>query len=127
MSEREEIGRVKSVFLGIEDHGILTFMVMLDFGGSGQGFGTYTLDTYDHVKKRRVGTAFGCEALLRLIEFFGGTTLDAAKGQAVIAVRDGVGLGSTIRKLKRLPCDGGAEYDIEAILAEWRNADGTAR
>lgn len=39
----ERNARIKSVSLGIEDHGLLTAFLMLDFGGSGQGFGGYNL------------------------------------------------------------------------------------
>lgn len=34
---------IKSVFLGIEDHGLLTLMLDLDYGGMGQGFGGYSI------------------------------------------------------------------------------------
>lgn len=37
-------GKIHSTMLGIEDHGIMTFFVNIDFGGSGQGFGGYALD-----------------------------------------------------------------------------------
>ena len=30
--------------LGIEDHGIMTFFINIDFDGGGQGFGGYALD-----------------------------------------------------------------------------------
>jgi hypothetical protein len=44
MSKREE-GVVTSVFVGKEDHGIETCYVMLNFGGSCQGFGGVALQT----------------------------------------------------------------------------------
>jgi len=34
---------IENTFLGIEDHGIFTFSLMLDYGGSGQGAGMYCL------------------------------------------------------------------------------------
>lgn len=37
---------IEGTMLGYEDHGILTAMLILDYGGSGQGFGGYQLDTY---------------------------------------------------------------------------------
>lgn len=39
----EQNGRIESTMLGIEDHGILTSFLYLQFAGSGQGFGGYTL------------------------------------------------------------------------------------
>lgn len=40
----EKNGKIHSTMLGIEDHGIMTFFVNIDFDGSGQGFGGYALD-----------------------------------------------------------------------------------
>ena len=53
MSTMEEIKNaiITGTYLGIEDHGILTFWLYLDYGGSGQGFGGYQLDN------RGTGTA----------------------------------------------------------------------
>lgn len=36
--------RIERTMLGYEDHGILTAMLFLDYGGSGQSFGGYALD-----------------------------------------------------------------------------------
>ena len=41
---KRELGKVQSVRLEIEDHGILTLGVGIDFGGTFQSFGGYTLD-----------------------------------------------------------------------------------
>jgi hypothetical protein len=38
--------KITGTSLGYEDHGILTAMLHLDYGGSGQGFGGYQLDSY---------------------------------------------------------------------------------
>ena len=47
MSEiRESNARIESTMLGIEDHGTMTCMIHLDYGGSGQGFGGYSLDQF---------------------------------------------------------------------------------
>lgn len=34
---------IERTMIGIEDHGILTCMLHLDYGGSGQGFGGYEI------------------------------------------------------------------------------------
>jgi hypothetical protein len=45
MMDREIVNaRITSTRLGYEDHGILTGMLMLDYGWGGQGFGGYALD-----------------------------------------------------------------------------------
>jgi len=35
--------KIEDTFLGVEDHGILTFMLYLDYGGCGQAAGSYSL------------------------------------------------------------------------------------
>jgi hypothetical protein len=60
--------------LGIEDHGILTYMIDLDYGGSGQGAGGYAMDTPVHEDgkfKGRVGTSLLAEHLLRIFKVVG--------------------------------------------------------
>jgi hypothetical protein len=45
MAEREiENAVIERARLGIEDHGILTFLVSLKYQGGGQGFGGYSLE-----------------------------------------------------------------------------------
>lgn len=40
----ERNAQIRSAFLGLEDHEILTISIMLDFGEGCQGFGGYRLD-----------------------------------------------------------------------------------
>lgn len=54
--------KIESTMLGIEDHGIFTFMIHLDYGGSGQGFGGYALGgEYTDKLIRRVLKVVGVE------------------------------------------------------------------
>ena len=39
-----KIAKIESTMLGIEDHGIFTAYVFMNYGGSSQGFGGYVLD-----------------------------------------------------------------------------------
>ena len=67
----KELGKIISTHLGIEDHGIMSFMIVFDFGGRGRGFGGYALDTYDEKLKKRVGTAYGMEVIMRILNAVG--------------------------------------------------------
>lgn len=65
--------RIASTMLGIEDHGILSSFIHLEYDGGGQGFGGYSLDTpvkgsYDF---KRVGTAWGMEFIRRVLDTLG--------------------------------------------------------
>lgn len=62
---------IKSTHLGKEDHGIMSAMVTLDYGGAQQGFGGYCLDTYDEKKKKRVGTEYGMRFIMELMAAVG--------------------------------------------------------
>jgi hypothetical protein len=46
--------KIESVFLGYEDHQILTAYLHLSFSGCKQGFGGYALDAWDVAKGKRV-------------------------------------------------------------------------
>ena len=90
--------RIESTTLGFEDHGIFTYWVMLDFGGSGQGFGGYGLDEprTDGAGKYlgRRGTVYGCDAIIRLLEVLGVESWEKLKGTPV-RVKGGGLFGNT--------------------------------
>ncbi len=71
MIYEEKNAKIKRVSLAIEDHGILTAWLELDYNSGGQGFGGYALDEYDPNKKCRVGHAFGTEFILRVLTTIG--------------------------------------------------------
>jgi hypothetical protein len=82
----EKNARITGVSFGYEDHGILTCTVGLDYGGSGQSFGGYALDTYDKEKKKRIGTAFGTQFILEILRVLDIRTWEKLPG-VVIRVR----------------------------------------
>ena len=64
-------GIIKNTVLGLEGHGILSFSVGIDYGGSFQSFGGWALDAPLHSNGKfvgRRGTAFGMEAIRLLLE-----------------------------------------------------------
>lgn len=113
MIDGTEIGRVSKLTFEREDHGILTCQIMLDFGGSGQGYGGYSLDGPDG-KGGRKPSLFAGAVLMRVVDFFGGD-IDKAKGTPVVAHRE----GGMIRRISRLPCDRGAVLDFKALAEEF--------
>jgi len=67
---------ITHTMLGYEDHGILTAYLYLDYGGSCQGFGGYALDRYvegsrQSGRSERIGTAYGCEFIIRILSVLG--------------------------------------------------------
>jgi hypothetical protein len=53
--------KITSTMLGFEDHGILTCMLHLDYGGMNQGFGGYSLKYYGIEFIEKVLRAVGVE------------------------------------------------------------------
>lgn len=79
--------KIDGTMLGVEDHGIMTCYLHLDYGDGGhQAFGGYSMDTPIKAKTGctdgmgRVGTAFGCELVKRIIETVGAAKWEDLKG-----------------------------------------------
>lgn len=115
----EELGIIERVFFGREDHGILTFMLFFDFGGSAQGFGGYALDSFDKAKDRRVGTAAGTDLILRLLDTFNVDSLNSIKGRYAYAIRKSEGFNAQIVGLRTPKPDGDKTLMIADWQAEW--------
>ena len=112
------IGRVEYFNFGIKDHGILTFMVGLDFKGTGQGFGGYSLDSYDKKTEKRIGTVFGTECVLRLLRCFGVDDVSKIKGKPCLALYKipYETFSSKIVGIAPLPSDDGEPFILEDCL-----------
>lgn len=80
--------KIESTMLGVEDHGIMSFMLMLDYGGGSiQGAGGYALDTplKDNNGKfiKRVGGAPGMTLIMRILEVVGVDKWEDLKGEHI--------------------------------------------
>lgn len=107
-----EIAKITKAFLGFEDHGILTIMLSLDFGGSGQGAGGYALGrrpsrsdsdlqgiSLDQAKElqRQIGG---------VLEACGVDSWDKVQGRTILAHRGNLGIDA----IKPLPTESGREF-----------------
>ena len=66
--------KITDTTLGGSDHGIMSFHLYLDYGGSGQGAGGYCLDTPIHQGGtfiRRIGTAAGMSLVMEIMKITG--------------------------------------------------------
>lgn len=64
-----ENARITSTHLGLEDHGIFTFWLHLDYGSSGQGYGGYGLGSYKQGDSH--GLDFGMATIQRVMQVVG--------------------------------------------------------
>jgi hypothetical protein len=70
--------------LGIEDHGIMTFSLMMDMGGCGQGFGGYALDG----KAGKIGHSKSIQAIRKILETVDVREWEDLKGKLVRIRKD---------------------------------------
>lgn len=92
--------KITSTMFGREDHGILTFMVFVEFGGSGCGIGGYAIDQYDRGTEKRVFSANGLEAISKILEIVGVDKWEDLPNK-YIRIKDN-GWGSTIDEIGNL-------------------------
>ena len=78
---------ITRTMLGVEDHGIFTFMLTLDYGGTGQGAGGYSLDEFvkdeSAGRGRRVGTAYGMDLIMAVLKVVGVEKWEDLKGEHI--------------------------------------------
>jgi hypothetical protein len=69
--------------LGYEDHNILTAMLYLDYGGSGQGFGGYGLDIWSEEHHKRIPHAACGLFIQRVLKVVGVDSWEKLKGKHI--------------------------------------------
>lgn len=75
--------KITATRLGTEDHGIMSFMLFLDYGGLCQGAGGYVLDTYDETKKKRVPTVLTGAIVDEVLRVVGVDSWEKLSGQYI--------------------------------------------
>jgi hypothetical protein len=105
-----QLAKVTNAGLEIKDRGILTFWIHVDYeDGGSQGIGGLCLDDYNKEKKTRVGSAYGCEMIRRLLLELDVNNFNEMKGQIIWVHGEGSGLSFTPKGIERLKVDGGRE------------------
>lgn len=120
MEYEKKLGKIKDFDVFIEDHGMLTWYITFDFGGSGQGFGGYCLDDWNAKKDRRVGTASGMDLYLKFLKFFAVTRASEIKGKVCYALYEAPHRwNDPIKGLEKPEFDGGQIFLIDDHMEEW--------
>lgn len=106
MTEPEwQIAKVTYAFLGYEDHGFLTIMLTLNYGGSGQGAGGYALGI------RGKGDSDDAAQTLRyqvqgILDACGVDEWNKVAGRTIMALAD----HGKVHAIKPLPTENGKEF-----------------
>ncbi len=130
MSEyRKDIAKIKSTMLGIEDHGILSCMIQVEYGGgSGQGIGGYCLDAplrgADGKFIKRVGTAYGMEFVARIMRACGVSKWEKLVGRTIFVLQNlpegASALGtSNVVGIENLPTEPGERFVFADLLNDF--------
>lgn len=89
----KKLAKISIASLEIKDRGILNFWINVDYEeGCSQGVGGIALDEYDKEKEERVGTAYGCEVIRRLLLALDVNDFSEMKGKVIWVVGEGSGL-----------------------------------
>lgn len=122
---RQRIAKIASTSLGVEDHGVLTAYLTVDYGGAVQAIGGYGLDRYDAEQKRRVGTAYGCEFIARVIRACGVAKWEDVAGRTIYVLQDlpeGTSVLGTAKVvgIENLPTEPGERFVFADLADEFR-------
>lgn len=90
--------KIRSTMLGREDHGIMTFMIFVEFDrGTCCGVGGYAIDRCEGDHETRVFSASGLEAISKILDVVGVDKWEDLPGK-YIRFKDN-GWGSTIDEI----------------------------
>lgn len=96
--------KITSTMLGREDHGIMTFMIFVEFDKCVScGIGGYALDYYDRTLETRVCNPKSMEAITKILDVVGVYKWEDLEG-SYICIKDN-GWGSTIDEIGNLMGD----------------------
>lgn len=107
----KKLAIIEKAKLELIDSGILSFSISVKYeDGLCQMIGGLALDSFDKSKDRRVGTAYGCEMIRRLLSEFAVDDFSEMKGAHVWVYgieRSGLIFG--VHGIGRLSVDGGGD------------------
>lgn len=115
MSRIIENARITGTMLGVEDHGIMTCYLFLEFENGCCDFGGYALDTYDKEAEGRVGTAEGMQMIAEILETVGVKSWEELPGEFIRCEHEG--WGGKITKIGNIIQD--KWLSPEDFFAEW--------
>ena len=87
---QRRIAKIESTHLGFHDGSgsILTAYLYVAYGGGlSQGIGGYALDRYDTATKDRIGTAYGCEWIRRVLDACGVEQWEDLPGRTIYVLQ----------------------------------------
>lgn len=96
---------ITSAEISNDDHGLLTAWIMLDYGGSGQGFGGFALYLPKDFKHHAKDTFYAGHFIWRVMEVAEVSKWSQLKGKTVRVQLDNEGLGGKIEAIGHIVKD----------------------
>lgn len=121
----KKLAKIRKAHLEIQERGILNFWIHVDYEeGCSQGVGGLVLDTYDNERKTRVGTAYGCEMIRRLLLTLSVNDFGEMAGKYIHVVGTGEGLMFKPIGIEPLRVDGNVKpaFIFEDVYNQFKDA-----
>lgn len=119
----KKLAKITKAHLEIQERGILNFWIFVDYeeDGFSQGVGGIALDTWDEVKRKRVGSAFGAEVIRQLLLCISVNDFSEMKGKYIWVIGEGEGMQFTPKGIQSLNTEKskGMQVVWEDILKEF--------
>ena len=117
---KKKLARITKAGLEIKERGILNFWIFVDYEeGCSQGIGGIALDTWSDKKKDRIGTAYGCEMIRRLLLCLNVNNFEEMVGRDIFVLGDGEDFNFYPKGIKTLRADGGKSIVFSEVAEEF--------
>lgn len=119
---KKQLAKISSARLEIKERGILNFWIHVEYEDGGcQGIGGICLDEYCKKSEKRIGTAYGCEVIRRLLLCLDVNDFSEMKDKIIWVLGEGVGFGYKPKGIKPLTVNNKNEAVIfDDILKEFK-------
>lgn len=109
----KKLAKITKASLEIQERGILNFWIFVDYeDGGSQGIGGIALDTYNDELKTRVGTAYGCEMIRRLLLELRVNDFSAMVEQTIWVLGKGEGFSFSPTGIQGLKNNRGSDFGV---------------
>lgn len=113
----KRLAKISAASLEIKERGILNFWIHVEYEeGCSQGIGGIALDSYDKAKNKRVGTAYGCEMIRRILLAFDVNDFSELKGKHLWVIGEGEGFSFNPKGVQALSVD--SKNDTPVIFTD---------
>ena len=109
--------KIVKTMLGREDHGIMTWMIFIEFYPCTCGVGGYALDQYDRATETRICHPYGSDSIQKVLDVVGVDTWEQLPGK-YIRFKD-EGWGSIVTEIGHIIED--KWFNMKEYFKEWSN------